>query len=316
MAGKKFTPDPSDLSRVKRIHVSRRPTKVKLNQFARPINRSADFFFDALPEQLKAADLKRLITLIVKARKANKPFHLMLGAHVIKVGLTPLLNDLVKRKIVTGISFNSAGLIHDLELAFFGETSEDVEAGLKTGMFGMVIETAQLFNDVCQLAKEKNIGLGQAAGEYINKKKAPHREFSLLAQCYANQAPATIHAGIGTDTVAQHPEYDAAALAAASHIDFRILAKFCEQIDRGGVIVNIGSAVILPEVFLKALTIARNLSKHKSKLTTANFDMITHYRPTVNVINRPTKGAGEGFNFVGHHEIMIPLLAWGLKSKL
>lgn len=316
MAGKKFTPDPSDLSRIKRIHVSRRPTKVKLKQFARPINRSADFFFDSLPEQLKAADLKRLIALIVKARKANKPFHLMLGAHVIKVGLSPLLNDLIKRSIVTGISFNSAGLIHDLELAFFGETSEDVEAGLKNGMFGMVIETAQLFGEVCQLAAEEKIGLGEAAGKYINKKKAPYRKYSLLAQCYLSKIPATIHAGIGTDTVAQHPEYDAAALAAASHLDFRILARICERIDRGGVVINIGSAVILPEVFLKALTVARNLSRHKSKLTTANFDMIIHYRPTVNVINRPTKGAGEGFNFVGHHEIMIPLLAWGLKSKL
>jgi len=309
-------PKPVDLSKVKRYPYARRANKTNIRDFGRPMKklRGVDYF-ESLPRFLKASDFLEFIDIIHKARRSGKPFHLLTGAHTIKVGLSPIIIDLMERGIVTGISYNSAGLIHDLELAFFGGTSEDVQAGLQDGTFGMVKETAQLFAAVVSLAEQKGIGLGEAAGIYITERKAKHRALSIFATCHKLRLPATIHAGIGTDIVTQHPEFDGAAVGRASHIDFRILASLCSQIDRGGVVANVGSAVILPEVFLKALTVARNLNPGKSRLTTANFDMIVHYRPTENVVMRPTHGAGKGFTFVGHHEILIPLLAWGLRLR-
>ncbi len=310
-------PRPADLSQVKRYPYAQRANKATIGAFGRPIKRprSGDFF-ESLPDFLKAADLRAYLDTVGEARRNNRPFHLMMGAHVIKVGLSPILIDLLNREIVTGFSLNSAGLIHELEVAFFGGTSEDVQAGLDDGSFGMVEETGDLFAAVCDLANDCEVGLGEAAGRFINERQAVHRDLSLLARAYRKGCPATIHIGIGTDIVAQHPCFDGARAGAASHRDFRLLAGICADLDRGGVVANIGSAVILPEVFLKALTVARNLDPGRSRLTTANFDMITHYRPTVNVINRPTHKAGRGFNFVGHHEIMIPLLAWGLRRWL
>ncbi len=313
MASRK-TPEAVDLNRVQRYSRKKRSTRTKIGQFGKPLNHSeGNQLLDSLPDFLKARDLNEFIDRVVAARKKDRPFHLLLGAHTIKVGLTPIIIDLMKRDIVTGLSLNSAGLIHDLELAFDGETSEDVQAGLSDGSFGMVTETAQLFASVCTLAGEKGLGLGKAGGAFINKKKARYGRHSLLAAAEKLGLPVTVHLAVGTDTVAQHPEFEAGVAAEASHLDFRILAAICSQIDSGGVVANIGSAVILPEVFLKALTVARNLSRRKSRLTTANFDMIMHYRPMVNVVTRPTLNAGRGYNFIGHHEIMFPLLAWGLK---
>ncbi len=307
---------PVDLSKVKTYSIKKRATKTKIKSFAKPIDlKSPEKFFETLPNFLKASDLNQFIQLTYKARKKNKPFHLLLGAHTIKVGLTPILIDLMEHDIVTGVSFNCAGLIHDIELAFYGGTSEDVQAGLVDGSFGMVKETAEMFSEIVKQASLENIGLGEAGGKFINANKAKYRSLSIFAQADALNCPATIHVGIGTDTIAQHANYNAAKLGEASHVDFRIMAAICKDINRGGVLANVGSAVLLPEVFLKALTVARNLSGGKNSLTTANFDMITHYRPSENIINRPTKNAGKGFNFVGHHEIMIPLLAWGLKQK-
>jgi hypothetical protein len=308
---------PADLSSVQRYRMKRRKNRSNLTDLGHPLPASvqAEKFLASLPEFLKAADLNAFIAAVIKARAKDKPFHLMLGAHVIKVGLSPILIDLMKRNLVTGLSFNGAGLIHDMELAFFGGTSEDVQSGLSDGSFGMVRETGELHARVCQTAETGAIGLGEAGGRLIRKEKAPHRKYSLFATAVQLGLPVTVHAGIGTDIVCQHPNYDAGQAARASHLDFRILASVCGDLDRGGVVANIGSAVILPEVFLKALTVARNLSKGKSRLTTANFDMIEHYRPRVNVVTRPTLGAGKGYSFIGHHEIMIPLLAWGLKSR-
>ena len=307
---------PVDLRKVTRYSIKKRPTKTKIKAFGRPVeNLNGADFFDSLPRFLKSADLIEFIDLVVKARKHDFPFHLLLGAHVIKVGLSPILIDLMKNNIVTGVSFNCAGLIHDLELAFWGGTSEDVQAGLNDGSFGMVKETGEYFGAIAKLACEKKIGLGEAGGLFINQEKAKHRQLSVFAMAYSLGLPATIHIGIGTDTISQHPEYDAACLGEGSHFDFRLLADICADINKGGVVANIGSAVILPEVFLKALTVARNIHKGKNRLTTANFDMIMHYRPMVNIVSRPTSAGGKGFNFIGHHEIMIPLLAWGLKKK-
>jgi len=311
------SPKPVDLNRVKRYPYSKRANRTSIKQFGRPVaNRMADEFFSSLPDFLKARDLQEYIELVVKARKRGRPFHLLLGAHTIKVGLSPVLIDLMECEIVTGLSFNGAGLIHDLELAFWGGTSEDVQAGLQDGSFGMVEETGDLYAEVADLAIDRGFGLGEAAGCLINERKARHRRLSVFAAAQRLGLPLTVHVGIGTDIVSQHPVFDGAKVGEASHCDFRLLADVCRDLDRGGAVANVGSAVILPEVFLKALTVARNLSKGTSKLTTADFDMIAHYRPRVNVVTRPTYKAGQGFSFVGHHEIMIPLLAWGLKSKI
>lgn len=316
MPRKSVRPRPVDLSRVRRYPYVQRANKTVVRALGRPLkkNKAVDFF-ESLPKFLKAVDLNEFIACVVTARRRNKPFHLLLGAHTIKVGLSPIFIDLMRQGIVSGLSFNCAGVIHDLELAFFGGTSEDVRSGLADGSFGMVKETAELFARVCNLADQKQIGLGEATGLLINSSKARYRDVSMFAVAHQHGLPATVHIGVGSDIVAQHPDYNAAQAAAASHVDFRLLCAICGSIDRGGVVANIGSAVILPEVFLKALTVARNLNRGRSRLTTANFDMIMHYRPTENVVNRPTFNAGKGFNFVGHHEIMIPLLAWGLKAK-
>ncbi len=317
MPPRKVTYRPADLTKVKRYPFDRRTNKTEVKAFGKPIqDLRGDDFFKSLPAFLKSADLNRFIGLVTRARKSNRPFHLLLGAHTIKVGLSPIFIDLMRSGIVTGVSFNGAGLIHDLELAFWGGTSEDVLSGLKDGSFGMVKETSELYRRIVDLAVEQNIGLGEAGGRFINQHKAKYRHLSIFAGAEQMNLPVTVHVGIGTDTIAQHPNFNAAGIGQASYHDFRLLASVCADINRGGVVANIGSAVILPEVFLKALTVARNLNKGKNRLTTANFDMIIHYRPMVNIVTRPTSDAGEGFNFVGHHEIMIPLLAWGLKKKL
>ncbi len=312
----RFTP--VDLRKVTRYSIRERKNKTSVGSFGRAIAPTAGArqFLSSLPDFLKASDLNEFITLVIKAREKDKPFHLLLGAHTIKVGLSPIIIDLMERRIVTGLSFNGAGLIHDLELAFFGGTSEDVQAGLTDGSFGMARETGELCAEVVALADAEKIGLGTACGLYINRRRAKNRKLSVFAMAQKLGLPVTVHVGIGTDIINQQPNYDPEKTASASYRDFRILCSVCEQVDRGGVVANIGSAVILPEVFLKALTVARNLKRGTSHLTTANFDMIEHYRPTVNVVTRPTFRAGRGFSFVGHHEIMIPLLAWGLKAGL
>jgi len=307
----------ADLKKVKTIKIKTRRNKADIKAFGRPC-RSTDAgeFLDSLPGYLKANDLKEYLKRVASSREKNLPFHLLMGAHVIKVGLSPVIIDLIGNEIVTGLSFNSAGLIHDLELAFNGRTSEDVQTGLEDGTFGMAEETGRWFSEVVNLADNKKIGLGEAAGIYINGKKAKYREYSMFAAANKYDIPATVHLVIGTDIVQQQASFKPGPAAEASYRDFKILSQICIALDKGGSAANIGSAVVLPEVFLKALTIARNLKKQKSNITTANFDMINHYRPLANVVNRPTSRGGRGFNFIGHHEIMIPLLAWGLKSYI
>jgi hypothetical protein len=305
-----------DIGLATTIPLSQRRSKTEIASFGRAFaSYSAQEFLDSLPKFLKAADFVEFIKRVKAARRRGYPFHLMMGAHVIKVGLSPLLIELLERKIVTGVSMNSAGLIHDLELAFTGKTSEDVAAGLRDGSFGMARQTGEWFAGITSLARRESLGLGEAAGKYINGRKARYRQYSLFAVADKLGIPATAHVVIGTDIVQQQPIFDAAATAEASYRDFKILANLLTAVDKGGAVANIGSSVIMPEVFLKALTVSRNIEKRKSNLTTANFDMINHYRPTMNVVVRPTEAGGKGYNFIGHHEIMIPLLTWGLISK-
>lgn len=303
----------ADLSKVKTISIKTRESKVKLKDFASPFDgASGSFkeFAESFPNILVAADLRLLVDDIVKSRKKGKPVILMMGAHVVKVGLSPVLIDLMERKIITAVAMNSATAIHDVETAMWGHTSEDVAVNMLDGKFGMARETAELINGVLREAFQANaMGYGEALGRKLVELGAPNARYSILARCHTLNIPVTVHAAIGTDTIHQQPTMDGAATGELTFRDFRVLCELCKGLVGGGVVLNVGSAVIMPEVFLKALTVARNLGARARGFTTAVFDMYMHYRPTMNVKLRPTQDGGRGFYFTGHHEIMIPLLA-------
>jgi len=308
------------LSDVRTISIKSRKSKVKPGAFARvlrdPSTARLQEFIDSLPKILVGEELRDLVADIVKARKKNKPVILMMGAHVIKVGLSPIIIDLVKSGIVTHIAMNSAAAIHDVETAMWGHTSEDVAVNLMDGTFGMSRETGEFINKGLTVGmRESSQGYGEALGRKLLDKKARLRSLSVLAACYQAGVPVTVHAAVGTDIVHQQPTMDGAATGEMSFRDFKVFANSVKELRDGGVVLNIGSAVILPEVFLKALTVARNLGFKAKGFSTANFDMLRHYRPTVNVVERPTQRSGRGYQITGHHEIMIPLLAAMIKLK-
>jgi hypothetical protein len=307
-----------DLSRVTTVSVRKRKSKVTPREFARPFDEVRDSFSEfiaALPQILKVNDLRALVEDILRSRRRNRPVILMIGAHVIKVGLGPVLIDLLERKIVTMVAMNSAAAIHDVETALWGKTSEDVSENLLDGTFGMARETGEFVNGTLREAfAGSDLGYGEALGLELMKRKAQHRGVSILAACSSLSIPVTVHAAIGTDITHQQPSMDGAATGELSFRDFRLFCEVCRGLSRGGVVLNVGSAVIMPEVFLKALTVARNLGARGRGFTTAVFDMNVHYRPTMNVQIRPTEKGGKGYSFTGHHEIMIPLLAAMLKE--
>ena len=306
---------PADLTRLHRSEARRRTSLVDTSRFGRSLTRRSTVsdYLNRLPDFLKASDWRALLDAIARARKQTKPVFWFLGAHVLKCGLSPVIIDLLRDGCVDLIAFNGAGAIHDLEIAHLGRTSEDVAAGLDSGQFGMASDTAAWFADGVNAAAANGIGLGEGFGQHLQRAKAPFKRYSLMAQCYKAEVPLLVFPAIGTEIVAQHPEFDGAKVGAASHLDFRILADQCRRLHNGGVVLHFGSAVILPEVFLKALSVARN-RRRVEKFTTANFDMIQHYRPNVNLVKRPTLTSGRGFSFTGHHELMLPLLAWSIKS--
>lgn len=302
-----------DISGVRTISIKSRKSKVSPKDFAKTINASqASFreFVDSLPKILVGNELRDLIADVIRSRKKDKPVILMMGAHVIKVGMSPILIDLMRRGLVTHVAMNSAAAIHDVETAMWGHTSEDVAVNLMDGTFGMSKETGDFINKT--LAKgfaESSEGYGESLAKKIIELKAPNKNVSILAECYEAGIPVTVHAAIGTDIVHQQPSMDGAATGELSYRDFKILVSSVKDLRNGGVVLNFGSAVILPEVFLKALTVARNLGFKAKGFSTANFDMIRQYRPQMNVVERPTQHGGRGYNFTGHHEIMIPLFA-------
>lgn len=308
----------ADLSRVKTISIRSRKSKVSLKDFAAPFDaRRGSFaaFAGTLPGVLAAADLRTLVEDILASRRRRKPVILMMGAHVVKVGLAPVIIDLIRRDVITALAMNSAAAIHDVETAMWGKTSEDVAVTMMDGRFGMARETAELINGTLQKHfRESDLGYGEALGRRLLELDAPNARVSLLASCAALQVPVTVHAAIGTDTIHQQPTMDGAATGEMTLRDFRMLCAICRGLTGGGVVLNVGSAVIMPEVFLKALTVARNLGAPARGFTTAVFDMYMHYRPTMNVQLRPTQDGGRGFTFAGHHEIMIPLLAAMIKA--
>ncbi|MBX2991959.1 MAG: hypothetical protein KF749_12450 [Bacteroidetes bacterium] len=309
----------ADLSKIKTISIKDRYSKVSPNDFAKPFDGARDsfaVFVDSLPNILMAAELKTLVDDILTSRKNGKPVIVMMGAHVIKVGLAPVLIDLIKKHIITSVAMNSAAAIHDVETAMWGQTSEDVAANMMDGRFGMAKETGELMNTTLSDAyKNSDMGYGEALGKKLLDLAAPNADVSLLATCYSLNIPITVHAAIGTDIIHQQPTMDGAATGELTFRDFTTLCELCKGLTGGGVVLNIGSAVIMPEVFLKALTVARNLGTPARGFTTAVFDMNTHYRPTMNVKLRPTQDGGRGLYFTGHHEIMVPLLAAMIKAK-
>jgi hypothetical protein len=309
-----------DLSKVKTISIKKRKSKVGLGGFAEPFDpRKGSFaeYIHSLPRILVAKDLQELVGHILASRKRRKPVIVLLGAHVIKVGLSPLIIDLLKRGVITAVAMNSAAAIHDVESAMWGKTSEDVEENLKDGTFGMSEETGDFINRTLSAAlKEEAVGYGEALGRELLTRRASYRKVSVLATCYRLGLPVTVHAAIGTDIVHQQRTMSGAATGELSFRDFKILSHVVSGLVGGGVVMNWGSAVIMPEVFLKALTVARNLGFRAKGFVTANFDMIQHYRPTMNILHRPTVNGGKWYNFTGHHEIMIPLLAAMIKQRM
>jgi hypothetical protein len=299
-----------DLSKIKTIPLKIRTSKVKKSDFAKTLKKPVSFknFLGAMPEILAGKNFRDLVNLIFQARKKGKPVICAFGAHVLKCGLAPLLIDLAEKGIITAFASNGASTIHDFELAYAGFTSEDVAVRLKDGSFGMARETGEFVNGAARAAFEKKQGLGYTVGSQIENKKLPNRKLSIYAAAFRLNIPITVHVAIGTDIIYQHPQCDGAAWGYASYQDFQIFAKNISDLGSGGVFLNFGSAVIIPEVFLKALTVVRNLGYKVFDFTTANFDMIRQYRPITNIVNRPTQGSGRGFDFTGHHEIMLPLL--------
>ena len=305
-----------DLSKVKTIKTADRSTKAEISNFGRAIDPGNNIaeFLESLPSFLKAADMMVLSESIAKAKIDGKNIIWMMGAHPLKVGLSPVFVNLIEAGFVNHLAVNGAFMIHDLEIAFFGRTSEDVAKGLDDGSFGMVEETPRILFEAAKRASDEEMGLGEGIGDFIAKKSPEHSRYSVLLNCYENDIPVSVHVAIGTDTISQHPGFDGGLFGKLSENDFLILANSIAGMG-GGAVINFGSAVILPEVFLKALTAARNIKGKIANFAAANFDMIQHYRPNLNVVTRPVAGAGKGYSFTGHHEIMMPLLAAAIKYK-
>ncbi len=304
--------EPLGLEGVSTYPLASRPSKVAAEDFARPFGEDASLrdFLSSLPNILAVQSIREIAARMRRARALGKPIVWGIGGHVVKTGLAPLIIDLMRRGFVTGVAANGSVLVHDAEVALVGSTSEDVDATLGAGAFGAADETGRLLNEAARSAARDGVGLGEALGRMLVESGPQHAELSLLCAAYGSQIPFTAHVAIGTDIAHFHPQADGASLGAATHTDFRLLSELVRRMGGGGVYLNVGSAVILPEVFLKCVTLVRNLGHALEDFTTANFDFIQSYRPLTNVVRRPTSGgAGRGFSVTGHHELTIPLLA-------
>src|ERR1700686_59877 len=320
-----YSTAPLQLGAVRTYPLSSRKSKVNVADFPKPpaANVSISKFMDSLPNFLAAEDLRQLLTAIQRARSGKKTILWGIGGHVIKVGLGPVLIDLIERGFVSGIAMNGAALIHDFEIAIAGNTSEDVDASIGEGQFGMARETGEQLNEIAKSAVCSGIGYGEAAGQFLTNRntKARYASSSVLASAYDRRIPVTVHLAIGADIPHMHPAADGAALGAATYQDFRLFCALVKSMHPGGVYMNWGSAVLLPEIFLKAVSVVRNLGIPLRPITTANFDFIQHYRALQNVVKRPTLSAGKGhgveskgYAITGHHELLMPLVAAALAS--
>lgn len=305
------------LAGVRTVSVRDRKSKVEVGEFARAARpgMTVSELVDSLPDILAGREFRGILARFEEVVRARKEWILLMGGHVVKTGVTPCLVPMIERRWITAVAMNGSAAIHDVEIALFGRTSEVVEENLADGSFGMAKETADFVNGAADLARERGEGLGEALGDRLRAGRAPHAAASLLATASAAGVPATVHVALGTDIVHQHPSASGAAIGDASLRDFRILAARVAELAQGAV-WNLGSAVVMPEVFLKALTVARNLGRAVDDFTAVNFDMLRHYRPLVNVVRRPTAGRGWGADLAGHHEILVPLLGAALEERL
>jgi len=299
-----------DVSKIKTYPVKERQSKASMDSAAVPHSKGSSLaeFVKSLPGFLAAGDIRAVAASVVAARKSGRPVILAMGAHPIKVGLSPIVIDLMRRDIITAFASNGASIIHDFEMSFMGRTSEDVARELCTGTFGMGEETGRLINAAITEGVGVGLGIGRSMGKFIDSSDFPGKDMSIFRETFRLDIPATVHVAVGSDIIHMHPEADGAAIGEGSLRDFRLLASVVADLD-GGVFINLGSAVILPEVFLKALTVARNLGHKVEDFTTVNMDFIQHYRPRENVLKRPTMVRGRCYALTGHHEIMFPLLA-------
>ena len=308
---------PVDLTKVKTYPIRDRENKVSVTDFAYPASagQTISSWLDSLPKILAGRDFIELVQAIVKAKAESRPVIAMMGGHVVKCGLSPVIISMMEHGILTGIAMNGATSIHDFEIAIIGGTSEDVGTNIEDGIFGMWDETGGLMNSAINERLNKDMGMGEALGQKLIDINAEYQNMSILASALRLNIPATVHVAIGTDIIHQHPQADGTVIGQTSFIDFRIFAAEVSDLE-GGVLINFGSAVIMPEVFLKALSIARNLGHKVTEFTTANFDMFQHYRPKENILKRPTNMGGIGYAITGHHEIMIPLLACAVMDRM
>ncbi len=306
----RYKDEPIDLSGITTYPLASRPSKVTALDFARAVapDSSLKEFLEGLPNILAAAELRELAGRVREAKDRGRAVIIGLGGHVIKTGLSPVLIDLLRRGYVNTFVMNGSAMIHDFEIALAGATSEDVNAMLGTGRFGMAEETGRIINEAIKKGARDRLGMGEALGRELASIGAAHAGLSLLCAAYEARVPVTVHVALGTDIVHIHPNADGAAIGQTTFQDFRLLCSLVRALDGGGVYLNLGSAVVLPEVFLKTITVVRNLGHSLADFSTANFDFIQHYRPLTNVVRRPVAGSGRGFSFTGHHEIMIPLL--------
>ena len=303
--------EPIDLTEVATYPLASRPSKVSSDDFAKPVDAESSLgdFLASLPNILAARELRELATLIKQARHKKRAIIAGLGGHVIKTGLAPVLIELMHRGYVSAIAMNGSAMIHDFEIALVGATSEDVDSTLGSGSFGMAEETGRVINEAINAGAKDNLGMGEAIGRQLVDMHPKYAAQSLLLTAYEARVPVTVHVAFGTDIIHIHPSANGSSIGQTTQHDFRLLCSLVRELDKGGVYLNLGSAVVLPEVFLKTVTVVRNLGFELAEFSTANFDFIQHYRPLTNVVRRPVAGSGRGFSFVGHHEIMIPLLA-------
>jgi hypothetical protein len=303
---------PIDLEHVQTYNLRDRPSKVAIADLAVPPETSDSMteFLAKLPNILAVRDLREIAERVRRARELGKPVIWGFGGHVIKTGLAPIVIDLMHRGFVSAIAGNGSVLVHDAEIAMVGSTSEDVDATLGKGDFGAARETGEMLNAAAERGMADGVGLGEAMSRQLTEQDLPYSDRSILCQAYAQKVPVTAHLTIGADIGHFHPSANGAALGSTSHTDFRLFCSIVKEMNGGGVYINYGSAVVLPEIFLKAVTVVRNLGHDLQDITTANFDFVQRYRPMTNVVHRPTaNGAGRGFSITGHHELTMPLLA-------
>jgi hypothetical protein len=308
-----------NLARLRTYPLKTRHSKVRMADFASSWRRGHSFkaFLKTLPDILAGKTFRAVVAAIVDARARGRPVILGLGAHPTKVGLNPIMIDLMRKGVITAVAMNGAVIIHDFELAYQGQTSEEVEAEIDSGRFGMAEDTGRILNEAIVQGWQTGLGIGEAIGRYIlnHARQFPHRRLSLLAAGVKLGLPVTVHVAIGTDIIHMHPKANGEAIGGGSLVDFRKLAAVVSQME-GGVYINLGSAVLMPEVFLKTVTLGRNLGRALRHITTVDMDFLPHYRAMTNVVKRPTQKGGKGYALTGHHELMVPLLAAAVLEKL